>query len=82
MCVGEFFDGSSSKLSVASTANQYQEICWWFIGLGFAFSVPSFTCTDSLFFIVSCLAILIALVPSFPETLMVCRERLRALSFL
>ena len=33
---------SISKLSVASRENQCQGICWWSIGLGFAFSVLSF----------------------------------------
>ena len=45
---------SSSKMSVACRACQFHEISWWPIGLGFAFSVLSFSFTDSLFFIESC----------------------------
>ena len=45
---------SSSKLSVANRASQSHGICWMHIGLGFAFSVLSFSFTDSLSFIESC----------------------------
>ena len=45
---------SSSKLSVASRASQYHGVNWWPIGIGFAFSVLSFSFTDSLLFIESC----------------------------
>ena len=44
----------SSKLSGASRASQCHGICPWPIGFGFAFTVLSFSFTDSLFFIESC----------------------------
>ena len=50
---------SSSKLSVASRASLCQGICWWPIDIGFAFSVLSFSSTDSLFFIESVANLLI-----------------------
>ena len=45
---------SSSKLSVANRASHCHWICWWPIGLGFAFSALSLSITnDSLIFIES-----------------------------
>ena len=48
------YANSSSKLSIASRANQCYGSCWWSIGLGFAFSALFSPSQILYFFIESC----------------------------